>query len=351
MVSSATVNRLIATAADLDLTGLGIIGYYLRLYAIKLILADDETTEEFMGQVSELMESVEGYKRSVESADGEEGEDSVYSLVCDEERAKTYVLNFAMSLYNGKLKQIQSGPWDYTLQRGLWCCIDLFSCVQSLWEDNDGSLQRRIKYCKVYLTRLAKGELGDRREPAGEAAAVAAASPEASQESEGNLSDDGISGLLKRLRTTGSDEASDLSSADISMPLAPRIKPRRGGEPESGKEPKFIDSEPEEEVRKLDVVPEKESKEVGENRRFTQDQLRSMEEVQNRDVVPEKQPKQVAENRRFTQDQLQSMMEKSTQIEKAQKLAKYAISALNYDDIPTAKDELIKALEILNALE
>ncbi|QLQ78729.1 hypothetical protein HG537_0B00780 [Torulaspora globosa] len=313
MVSRSVVNRLIATAGDFDVTGLRIIGYYLRLYAIEVILGDEEGTAEFMGQVTDLMECVEEYKQGVE------GDGSVGELIRDQEKARTYVLNFAMSLYNGKLKQIQDGPWDYTLQRGLWCCIDLFSCVLKLWDDRDGSLEKRIKYCKVYLTKLARGELGDTPSATAAAAAVARQESEGSsvQEPESS-SDDEISAMLKKLRTADSENEPDES---ISLPQAPSITPGRDVLPEApsikpgdgpASEPKFIDSEPE------DQVPEKHKG---------------------------------TENRRFTQDQLRSIMEKSSQIEKVQKLAKYAISALNYDDIATAKDELIKALEILNALE
>ena len=75
------------------------------------------------------------------------------------------MLNFTMSLYNEKLKQLKDGPWDVMLKRSLWCCIDLFSCILHLWKENisetsTNSLQKRIKYCKIYLSKLAKGEIG-----------------------------------------------------------------------------------------------------------------------------------------------------------------------------------------------
>lgn len=305
MVPNATVNRLVATSADFDLTGLQIIGYYLRLYAIELILGDEESTAAHMEVVTQLMKSVEDYKASVGSAEESQPEGSVYSLVYDQGKAKTYVLNFSMSLYNGKLKQIQTGPWDYTLQRGLWCCIDLFSCVLHLWQDEDGSLQRRIKYCKVYLTRLAKGQLGPAEKPEEAVQEVQEAAPVSTD------SDDEINALLSRLRAAEDEPDSD--TASIELPKAPVDEPSRGHEPVE--EPQFVDSEEE---------PEK---------------------------APEPEPVASGKQHKFTQDQLHSMMEKSGQIEKVQKMAKYAISALNYDDIPTARDELTKALEILNSLE
>lgn len=341
MVSGATVKRLVATAADFDLTGLQIIGYYLRLYAIEAILGDEGSTAEFMGLVTELMKDVEDYKGSIQATEESEGQGSVYSLIHDQKKAETYISNFAMSLYNGKLKQIQTGPWDYTLQRGLWCCVDLLSCVAGLWGDADGTWQKRLKYCKLYLTKLAKGELGvesSKGEPKISTSESGAPSlPEKRDESievsTGSVSDEEITAMLNKLRAATdntSEDDSEVEAADItdiSLPQAPRIKPSRPkseDEPSSEAEPKFIDSDEEDEVMTSQPEPEKPKKTHREDR-----------------------PRE----NKYTQDQLHSMMERSGEIEKVQKLAKYAISALNYDDIATAKDELVKALEILKSLE
>ena len=55
-------------------------------------------------------------------------------------------------------------------------------------------------------------------------------------------------------------------------------------------------------------------------------------------------------NKIYSQLELQKMMDRGSKIETIQKMAKYAISALNYEDIPTARDELSNALELLNTL-
>ncbi|AET37322.1 Vta1p Ecym_1064 [Eremothecium cymbalariae DBVPG len=47
---------------------------------------------------------------------------------------------------------------------------------------------------------------------------------------------------------------------------------------------------------------------------------------------------------------MQAVLDQEQKISQVQKLAKYAISALNYDDIPTAKAELQAALALLNTL-
>ena len=57
-----------------------------------------------------------------------------------------------------------------------------------------------------------------------------------------------------------------------------------------------------------------------------------------------------AEHKSYTKDELTKIMDRASKIEQIQKLAKYAISALNYEDLPTAKDELTKALDLLNSI-
>lgn len=346
MVSIGTVNRLVSTSGDFDLTGLQIIGYYLRLYAIELLLSEQERSAELTELATELLTTVESYRDSVKSTDASELGNPVYGLVHDQEKANMYLSNFALSLYNGKLKQVQEGPWDYTLQRGLWCCIDLFSCISHLWGDEDGSVKRRLKYCKVYLSKLVKGELGPGKESEQES------EQEPEQESEQEVSrlespgakldyqdflddepEETVSEMVSRLKAAADEEDTeeeheqeeieeDEQSADISLPLAPDNVPetRSVVAGVGAATPDFIDSDEAEDETTNEAVPEPTVAPV----------------VEKRD--------------RYTKEQLHTMLERSAEIEKVQKMAKYAISALNYEDVATAKDELTKALEVLDLL-
>lgn len=167
MASNAA--RVVATAKDFDKVGLGIIGYYLQLYVVELILSEEDRSQEMTALATELLDTIEAFKKEIggesEAEDSDKSLHVMNTLIHDQEKAKIYMLNFTMSLYNEKLKQLKDGPWDVMLKRSLWCCIDLFSCILHLWKENisetsTNSLQKRIKYCKIYLSKLAKGEIG-----------------------------------------------------------------------------------------------------------------------------------------------------------------------------------------------
>lgn len=166
MASNAA--RVVATAKDFDKVGLGIIGYYLQLYAVELILSEEDRSQEMTALATELLDTIEAFKKEIggesEAEDSDKSLHVMNTLIHDQEKAKIYMLNFTMSLYNEKLKQLKDGPWDVMLKRSLWCCIDLFSCILHLWKENisetsTNSLQKRIKYCKIYLSKLAKVKL------------------------------------------------------------------------------------------------------------------------------------------------------------------------------------------------
>lgn len=322
-MSVGTVNRLVATSKDFDITGLQIIGYYLRLYAIELLLNDQERSVELTELATELLTTVETYKDSVKSEDASELGSPVYGLIHDQEKAKMYVSNFALSLYNGKLKQVQEGPWDYTLQRGLWCCIDLFSCISHLWGDQDGSVKRRLKYCKVYLSKLVKGELGPNKEVEQDSLETTPGAKLDYKDFLDNEPEETVSEMVSRLKAADDEEEEEQEatgdSAEISLPQAPNNEPASKAESEF--EPDFVDSDENEEKDSVAPAP-----------------------------APAPAAAPVETQKRYTKDQLTTMLKRSEEIEKVQRMAKYAISALNYDDIATAKDELTKALEILNLL-
>ncbi|GMC41118.1 unnamed protein product [Saccharomyces cerevisiae] len=296
MASNAA--RVVATAKDFDKVGLGIIGYYLQLYAVELILSEEDRSQEMTALATELLDTIEAFKKEIggesEAEDSDKSLHVMNTLIHDQEKAKIYMLNFTMSLYNEKLKQLKDGPWDVMLKRSLWCCIDLFSCILHLWKENisetsTNSLQKRIKYCKIYLSKLAKGEIGSSDEKTLDYADFADDSEETKDEDVDhqtsdleNNNNDKVEGLAPKDQTT-SYEPVDEKEVDLTRPSAP--------------------SEP-----------------------------------------------AAAEHKSYTKDELTKIMDRASKIEQIQKLAKYAISALNYEDLPTAKDELTKALDLLNSI-
>ncbi|CAI4047645.1 hypothetical protein SUVZ_12G2230 [Saccharomyces uvarum] len=327
MSETNVATRVVATARDFDKVGLGIIGYYLQLYAVELILSEDERSQEMTGLATGLLDTIEGFKKEVGGESQAENSDKsvqvMNTLIHDQEKAKVYMVNFTMSLYNEKLKQLKDGPWDVMLRRSLWCCIDLFSCILHLWKENISAanvsaLEKRIKYCKLYLSKLAKGEIG----PGDEKELDYTDFIDDNEETK----DEEVDHLINNLKTDdiemedacSKDQVNSEEPGDDVPEFIDDSDSMEGEEPERGKseEVDIHDSEPE--VKQKEVPP------------------------------PPASPSPA--HKSYSKDELANIMDKSSKIEQIQKLAKYAISALNYEDLPTAKDELTKALELLNSI-
>lgn len=232
-----------------------------------------------------------------------------------------------MSLYNEKLKQLKDGPWDVMLKRSLWCCIDLFSCILHLWKENisetsTNSLQKRIKYCKIYLSKLAKGEIGSSDEKTLDYADFADDSEETKDEDVDHQTSD--------LENNNNDKVEGLAPKDQTTSYEP-----------VDEVPEFIDAD--------SVNEEEQTVDKNEDAITKDEQQVVKKEV---DLTRPSAPSEpaAAEHKSYTKDELTKIMDRASKIEQIQKLAKYAISALNYEDLPTAKDELTKALDLLNSI-
>ncbi|CAI4615141.1 BAK_1a_G0036270.mRNA.1.CDS.1 [Saccharomyces cerevisiae] len=330
MASNAA--RVVATAKDFDKVGLGIIGYYLQLYAVELILSEEDRSQEMTALATELLDTIEAFKKEIggesEAEDSDKSLHVMNTLIHDQEKAKIYMLNFTMSLYNEKLKQLKDGPWDVMLKRSLWCCIDLFSCILHLWKENISetsinSLQKRIKYCKIYLSKLAKGEIGSSDEKTLDYADFADDSEETKDEDVDHLTSD--------LENNNNDKVEGLAPKDQTTSYEP-----------VDEVPEFIDD--------ADSVNEEEQTVDKNEDAITKDEQQVVKKEV--DLTRPSAPSEpaAAEHKSYTKDELTKIMDRASKIEQIQKLAKYAISALNYEDLPTAKDELTKALDLLNSI-
>ncbi|CAD6635632.1 CEI_1a_G0036090.mRNA.1.CDS.1 [Saccharomyces cerevisiae] len=330
MASNAA--RVVATAKDFDKVGLGIIGYYLQLYAVELILSEEDRSQEMTALATELLDTIEAFKKEIggesEAEDSDKSLHVMNTLIHDQEKAKIYMLNFTMSLYNEKLKQLKDGPWDVMLKRSLWCCIDLFSCILHLWKENisetsTNSLQKRIKYCKIYLSKFAKGEIGSSDEKTLDYADFADDSEETKDEDVDHLTSD--------LENNNNDKVEGLAPKDQTTSYEP-----------VDEVPEFIDD--------ADSVNEEEQTVDKNEDAITKDEQQVVKKEV--DLTRSSAPSEpaAAEHKSYTKDELTKMMDRASKIEQIQKLAKYAISALNYEDLPTAKDELTKALDLLNSI-
>lgn len=390
MIDSGTV-RLVATANDMERTGLALVAYYLRLYTVERLLSaasnekneeeDGGRSEEVTAAATDLLDQIETFKQAAMSDEDPEAK-GVKLLLSDQGKAMAYFLNFAMSLYNDKLSQVSSGPYDRTLRQGLWCCIDLFNAVMHLWSKelkDPTKIAERIKYCKIYLTKLAKGELKTKqtdkeqdaeldselnkliiqegnKETAGEndldykdflgdeIPGDDVEIDQAQTEPEQEVEPKDVQDLIEKLKLEEDDPPIEIpkkqsnrddncESTGISLPSAP------ASQPEYRNQPAFVDSDSDSES-KGSVSP------------AVNDGLKKDADEESRSNVQINSPKDVleTENIHYTSNDLMAMMDRSSKIENIQRSAKYAISALNYEDIATARSELGKAMQLLDSL-
>lgn len=380
--------RLINTANDFDVVGLVIIGYYLRLYAVELLISDKERSEDATKTAYELLDTIEAFKSEYSTFQPGTPEANLHTLITNQNKAMIYVTNFTMSLYNEKLIQVKDGPFNADLKRGLWCCIDLLNCILGLWKEqlsDEATIKKKIKYCKVYLSKLNKGELGPYNSTSESSEAHETFTNKSVESRDNEISDN----VNDNVSDNESVSVSDKISVNCSLnekPQINKITPVEDQEPTEddinglleqlkmiddegegevvpGQEPRFIDSDEELYERKENhnsrsATPELTSEASSESK---EEQLpkptsesKEKETLEptsdsNQGLTPEPASESLV-SRTYSREDLENMMDRSGKIEKVQKLAKYAISALNYDDTVTARDELIKALALLDSL-
>lgn len=318
-----------------ELAGLPVISYYLKLYAAEIILDEKERDEEATQTVVSILDEVEEFRNSAD-------DEGTKLLLHDKEKALAFAMNLAMSIYNGILVQIQNQQVDSEIRKGLWCCIDLFQCCKHLWGDSMDEVVRkqcdkRIKYAKYYLMKLKKGELGSSLEVL----------PEGMQESSPSVPLEDmpdpsgfplVPGEIKDRYTEPKATTPDLTD---------------GNQPEEeGDMPTFVDDE--EEAPTFQEEPEElEQPEDPEETAFQKEPSVPLELTP--ELTPEPTPEPLPRVKATPPapskiSTLKEIMSREEIVHKAQKSAKYAISALNYDDIATAKKELRAALQALEEL-
>ena len=376
------VNRIVRTARDLETAGLAVLSYYLQLYAIELILEDKSKSEDLRQLASNLLDRVEKFKNEVQSMDDGLEEKRVLSTLLDDQgKAMVYCTNFAMTMYNNNLDKMNTSTdvdLDSTvdadsstrsevigntadLRKALWCCIDLFSCIIKLWSDilpDRQALQKRIKYCKLCLRKIATVEgntLEAKLSPADESTTrptdtenevnggdISTEKKLDEVDEDNEIVDREISNMLEKLEKISSED--EWEGKDIRM---------------DDQEPDFIESE--DETWREGDRNGKEEEEEGEQddnggkpeaETETKSNVHTNHREHKETRIPSTQtPSGPVVHEKYTSSELENMMDRAEKIEKVQKMAKYAISALNYEDIGTAKQELKDALNLLESLQ
>lgn len=292
----------------------------------KLHLTDNEVAA-FVGA---LLDEVESLKVSNETLISEQGQ----AILNDEDVAQAYVENFALKVFAKADKDVYnktSGKGTVQTFIAAATFLDLLKIFQNPLEKD---VADKIRYSKYQATRIIKaiknGEDPNLYDP-----------PAVEKEEER------VDELLDQKQTEVSEEAEeDQSEPQFSLPSAASHDP--SAEPRSS-----VSSNP---VGNggLPSVPS-----------FSPD--RAPPSVSAEHVTPSYSPSpppppvvpvvqqpavptpQAVHGHHMTQQEVQTLMNETEVIASAQKHAKFAISALNYEDMTTAVRELTAALDLLKA--
>lgn len=142
----------------------------------------------------------------------------------------------------------------------------------------------------------------------------------------------------------------DSSDKDVSLPGVPHFSPETDlDDIKLPGAPKYLPDDDLSTINKTKSIkiftPEEET--------TKKTQKQASESKTNPDPKPKPKPKAAihAPHQDITKENIEIILDKQESIAKVQKHCKFAVSALNYEDLGTAEDELIKGLELLRMLK
>ncbi|SCU99052.1 LAME_0G01640g1_1 [Lachancea meyersii CBS 8951] len=370
----AAVKRCLRLCGDFEYA-MPVIAYYLKLYVVEEFLGLQERNEEVIANATRLLDDIEQFKQSVQ-------DEAEQHLLKDQQKAKVYCMNFTLSLYNEQLSKVQNKLIAGDLARALWCCIDLFSAILALWGKTEATAdevtqcQKRIKVCKLFLSKLARGELGSETVEKSQEPEYKPEQVVCPQDSDMGLSsteqndvevtddeddDDGDEAIEQTSQPESQPEVdpveveSFLKSLEQDPALAQEIEDKNpssdndNGEDDNGTQHLKDTEELIRKMRELGSEPAPPSTDSEPELQLPQapteiGRLPDFEEAAQPTIDIQKPV-------HFKPDDLKAMWNREDQIAVIQKAARFAISALNYEDLKTAKRELTKALQQLEELE
>lgn len=308
----------------------------MKLYVAETILDEKDRSEELTQLVVQMLDEVESFKSQVT-------DEGTKILLHDQTKALAFVMNLAMSVYNGILVQIHDGRVDSDLGKGLWCCIDLFQCCKHLWSNvMDQSVveqcDKGTKHAKYYLMKLKRGELSKGEESSGKEEKTF--NEQSASVETPSVEMDALGPSARDVETEEVEEPPAFLEEDPDIPSMSGLSLSRDSS--STLEASSIQQEKNESIADgQEVLPSEATEHL------------SMEQV-DKEASPEPvRPIPVAAPytaKKHDVAALKKIMTREETISHAQRSAKYAISALNYEDTVTAKAELQEALRLIETL-
>lgn len=326
-----------------------IIAYFCKLHAVQQVLAtklhqQDPHVKEF---AADLLGEIETAKASDVLTTPEAAD-----ILQNDDVAQVYTLTFAQNIFERAAKAVDERRATKATAQTFLAAVNFLE-LQQIWDNVDDEVKQQIKYAKFQAARILKAyKNGEDPNPApehkedapelGEQAQTDQLSPSAVNE------DDRDDSVTDEAETTLPEPPNDspvtlpstpANIPDVTLPETPNSQPNDLGLPLTpGADPSVpfdYDAPPKKPDETDFTAP------VGPSAGST--------------AVPKPAPKpaskvsalHAAHAASHPPINMKSVMAEAATTTAAQKHAKYAISALNYDDVDTAVAELNKALAIL----
>ncbi|GMM31620.1 hypothetical protein DAMA08_043650 [Martiniozyma asiatica (nom. inval.)] len=327
-----------------------VVAFNCMLYAAQLLMENGAPDDE----IDAFLSAIELYKSELVSQS-----DKFSATLKDADKCFGLVLAFATKVFNSAFDHIQSHTSSKTTVLDFKAAIDFFE-VLNLWQDMyDGKredVQRMIKYSKFHAARIWRAlkegqDPNDYIDPEEEKELELELSGVATVDTENANQEEGLPNLLPDAPTEISTEppqfVSKSLSSDVDLPEAPE---QIAGELNLPTAPVLIKGQ--NNSLGLPSAPEDQSDHSQKKTMLTPTNAT----IHEKPPLPP-QPKLVStplptrktslSSGVMSREQVEQIWKKDEIIAKAQKKAKFAISALNYEDIETAIKELSDALQLL----
>lgn len=310
-----------------------LISYFCYLYSAQLIISSKThlESEEVAKYIEILLNKIEDNKKTIGSLTPKLNE-----ILLDKTKSFKLVLSFSLSIFNKSVNEINNHAASKNTVVSFMAFLNFIE-VLNLWPDlkllPENDLSKQIKYAKFHSNRILKA-IKSNADP----------NDYITNDDETEISDFLSPSDEKKDDTVRSDTISDTDSTvptlpeppseikgEINLPTAPVLI--KGNKNDLGlpSAPSNLSSSSESIEIVKPVLPEK------------------PKIVTN---IAKRQDKKIAvpvvdESKVLSREDVENFWSKEEIISSAQRKAKFAISALNYDDIETAIIELQSALDLL----
>ncbi|ODV87611.1 hypothetical protein CANARDRAFT_194392 [[Candida] arabinofermentans NRRL YB-2248] len=315
-----------------------VIAYFCKLYAVEVILKEKLhlQSKEIETYAFHLLDQIEVIK-----AEFKESNPKISELINDRASSFKLVKAFSDSIFQKAFQEISNHTSSRKTVESFKASLDFYNLL-NLWEDlyseNIGDIEKQIKYAKFHSMRILKAYKNGEdpndyispEEQKDDSAEIDSAFPPAPSGLQTPVASTSETDPATLQLPTAPDDIED----ELNMPPAPvLIRGERNelGLPETPHLPPKLPPQPE-------TPKSQQPKPVAKNV-----QTPKTHGVPNTTRASIHEP----ESHKISKAEIQKILRDDEIIAMAQKKAKFAISALNYEDVDTAIKELQAALNLL----